>query len=197
MKRHTRESWLLALTGKLQSDFERIGHKLPKRLRVSCGWPLGKALSDNKGKRAIGQCFPPGWSKDKHTEIFISPFIAKGPEVAAVLVHELCHAAVGCEHGHKGPFKQAAAHIGLEGKMKETVPGKALQTRLNALCKAVGPYPHTTLDGTKLKKQGTRMIKLECAACGYVVRTSQKWIDQGIPSCYCGDTFNVADTDQT
>ena len=32
-------------------------------------------------------------------------------------------------------------------------------------------------------KQGTRMVKLTAPDCGYTVRTTRKWIDQGAPMC--------------
>jgi hypothetical protein len=35
------------------------------------------------------------------------------------------------------------------------------------------------------------MLKLECEDCGYVVRTTQKWIEMGSPTCYCGGHFKV------
>lgn len=31
-----------------------------------------------------------------------------------------------------------------------------------------------------------RMLKIECNKCGYVVRTTQKWVDAGAPACSCG-----------
>ena len=37
-----------------------------------------------------------------------------------------------------------------------------------------------------VKKQGTRLKKVECISCGYVVRITQKWIDIGLPVCVCG-----------
>jgi hypothetical protein len=37
---------------------------------------------------------------------------------------------------------------------------------------------------------GSRQLKLECSDCGYVVRTSRKWIDVGLPVCCCGSEFS-------
>jgi hypothetical protein len=37
-----------------------------------------------------------------------------------------------------------------------------------------------------LATQGTRMLKLECSGCGYVARTTRKWLEVGAPSCCCG-----------
>jgi hypothetical protein len=44
-----------------------------------------------------------------------------------------------------------------------------------------------TLDITKLKtkKQSTRMVKCECPDCGYIVRTTRKWLEEGAPICPC------------
>lgn len=36
------------------------------------------------------------------------------------------------------------------------------------------------------KKQTTRMVKVVCAGCGYVARTTHKWLDEaGAPICPC------------
>jgi hypothetical protein len=35
----------------------------------------------------------------------------------------VCHAAVGAEHGHKGPSREVAHGLGLEGKMTATTEG--------------------------------------------------------------------------
>lgn len=42
------------------------------------------------------------------------------------------------------------------------------------------------------KKQATRMIKVCCPGCGYTIRTTQKWIDVGLPTCCCGEEMEVA-----
>jgi len=40
--------------------------------------------------------------------------------------------------------------------------------------------------------QTTRMLKVECPADGYIVRTTQKWIDLGLPTCPCGEEMELA-----
>ena len=57
--------------------------------------------------------------------------------------------------------------------------------RMNKIIEKLGPYPHAKLDKTMrpTKKDGTRMIKLECPCCNYVVRTTRKWIEYGLPKC--------------
>jgi hypothetical protein len=98
------------------------------------------------------------------------------------------HAVVGTECGHRGEFRKVAKAIGLEGKMTATVAGDKLRAALEAMMFQLGDYP-----GAKLSKadaaarQTTRMLKLSCEGCGYVARTTQKWLDEiGPPLCACG-----------
>jgi hypothetical protein len=71
--------------------------------------------------------------------------------------------------------------------MTATVAGPVLDGRLLTISDKLGRYPHAAINpGSKSKlKQSTRMIKLECPDCGYTVRTTRKWIDQGMPTCPC------------
>jgi len=184
----TRESWLAALADAMRPTFTALGYAIPEKLRVSAGWPCRNALSDAKGNRAIGQCFAPVCSADGATELFISPVLADPMRVADVLAHELAHAAVGTEHGHKAPFARAAHALGLEGKATATVAGEAFMAWAKPVVEALGPYPHAALDVTKgpVKKQATRQLKVVCPACGYTARTTRKWLDEtGAPLCPC------------
>ena len=105
----------------------------------------------------------------------------------AVLTHELVHAIVGHKAGHGPAFKQCAVALGLAGPMTATEAGPELRARLTVLAEHLGPYPHARLTGTNgRKKQGTRMLKVVCPSCGYTVRTTQKWLDVGLPTCPCG-----------
>jgi hypothetical protein len=106
----------------------------------------------------------------------------------------LCHAAVGCQHGHKAPFKRCAKAIGLEGKMAATVPGDRLKRRLHAICRECGPYPHDRLTPPPHKVQSTRMLKVECPECRCIVRMMSKWLaEAGPPTCGCGSPMEPAD----
>ena len=194
----TREEWLLQMVERLRPAFAGAGKEIPANVRVSCGWTSTRALAAKS--RSIGECWPSQWSKDRTHEVFISPCLDEVVAVSATLVHELIHAVLDCEHGHKGPFRKLALQLGLTGKMTATVAGPELTERLNALAAAIGPYPHATLDRTMRKKQGTRMIKVFCVSCGYTVRTTRQWIEMGLPTCVCGCEMEVAgdpgDTDE-
>jgi hypothetical protein len=182
----TREEWLGRLTKALRPDFLEAGAEIPEAVRSTCGWPSQGAKA--KKKRRIGECWGPKSSKDKHAEVFISPVLSNPTEVGETLVHELVHAAVGIEHGHKAPFRRVAVALGLEGKMTATYAGDALRDRLVTLTSKIGPYPHAKLTFSNKKADTNRQLKLQCPdpSCGYIARTSQKWIDVGCPTCVCG-----------
>jgi hypothetical protein len=183
----TREQWLLEMPHHLAPDFAAIGAPLAVELvRVSVGFPSRRSLSARN--RVVGQCWAAAASTDGRHEIFVSPLVGDGLEAAAILAHELVHSAVGVAAGHKGPFRKAALALGLEGKMTATVAGPRLAQRLNALIARVGDYPHAAMNPklSGMKKDGTRLLKAECPACGYVVRVTRKWADVGLPTCPCG-----------
>jgi hypothetical protein len=180
LKTLTREEWLQAGINGLALMFAEIGETIPD-VYVSVGYPKG---ARGKGK-TIGQCHPAILSGDDKAHVFIHPCLTDSAQVLAVLAHEMIHALDNCESGHKGRFAKVAKAFGLEGKMTETTAGADLLERLNALIVMLGEYPHALLKESG-KKQSTRMIKCECMDCGYIVRTSQKWIDElGAPICPC------------
>lgn len=190
----TREEWLNKFTDALRPLlWEHRDHStgvVPEKIRVTCGWPSKGAFSSKR--RTIGECWPVAASKDQTVEVFISPCVSDSLKVGAILAHELVHAS-GCK-GHGSAFKRLAVGIGLTGPMRATEAGPELTDRLNIIVSELGPYPHAELDKTQSphKKDGTRLLKLKCPACGYVVRTTQKWIDTGIPTCPCSEMMALA-----
>lgn len=170
--------------------FRDAGYALPAGVQVSCGWPSAGGLATRK--RVIGQCWDSTTAQDAVPHVFISPVLADPLPVLETLAHELVHATVGCKHGHKGEFKKCMHAIGLEGKPTATHAGESLKQRLNALSAELGTYPHGALSGLERKKQSTRLLKIECPGCGYVARITQKWADVGMPTCPCGESFEVA-----
>jgi hypothetical protein len=63
-------------------------------------------------------------------------------QVAAIVAHELVHAAVGVEQGHGPAFGKVARAIGLEGKLTATVPGERFVASVELILAEVGPFPH-------------------------------------------------------
>ena len=80
-------------------------------------------------------------------------------------------------------------------KIEVVVSGDAFKQLIAPILEKVGPYPHGALTGgvsTNGPKQTTRMIKRMCPACEYTVRTTQKWIIVGLPTCPCGSEMEEA-----
>ena len=182
----TRESWLTeAIDNILPWVLAGADVETPTRVRVSVGWPGGKGKKGN----TIGQCWHKSASSDDTWEIFVSPKLDDTVQILGVLTHELCHVADQNESGHRGRFKTLATAVGLTGKMTETTAGEELTERLTRLSEALGPFPHAALaeavgSGSTTHKQVTRMLKLQAVGCcDYTVRTTRKWIDEGLPSC--------------
>ena len=188
MDHDNRESWLNRVASGMAPLFEALDAPLPSRVRVAIGFTSRGA----KG-RAIGECWDNRCSGDGHFEIFIRPDLAHAADampaqIAAILAHELVHAAVGIAAGHGKAFKRIAAGLGLVGRMTATTPGDTFLAAVAPILVAAGPLPHARLDTgsetTRPKKQATRLLKCECEACGYTVRTARKWLETaGAPLC--------------
>jgi len=183
---NTREEWLVAAVAALSPLYAELGEELPA-VRVSVGWPGGSGRKNS----VIGQCWATKQSADNVAQVFISPVLDDAARVLDVLAHELVHAIDDCQSGHKGRFAKIAKGLGLTGKMTATVAGDELKARLDEIAAELGAYPHAKLSAgggaDSPKKQGTRMLKVECAeGSGYVVRMTRKWIDEfGAPTCPC------------
>lgn len=186
----TREQWLgsalVIIRAFLRDKADVI---VPDTTRVSCGFPGG-----GSARKRIGECWPDSASADAATEIFISPVLAETSDVLATLLHEAIHAAVGCIHGHRAPFKRVAVAAGLEGKMTATIAGESLKYTMEQWAAGLGEYPHAKLSLLGRKKQTTRLVKCNCEACGYIVRTTVKWIeDKGAVICPCNGQQMMCD----
>jgi hypothetical protein len=177
----TREDWLNHLAELMSPWFDNLDCPLP-RIRIAIGFP-----STGRRGRRIGECWDGRASEDGTFEILIRPDQADPLEVAAILAHELVHAAVGLEAGHKAPFRSVALAIGLQGPMRSTTPGPGFIEAVRPMLEEVGPLPHARLGigaSTGPKKQTTRMLKAECRDCGYTVRVARKWLEEvGAPHC--------------
>lgn len=182
-----RETYLTDAIGIIRRRFEANGYSVPA-VKVSTGLPFQRSGSKNALK-VIGQFWSPKASDDSIGSVFISPTIANTVEVLATLVHELVHAVVGVENGHNAVFKRCATAVGLTGKMRATVAGEDLKIWMNSeVISIIGEYPHAKLNPSFRpgKKQSTRMIKMSCPECGYIVRASRTAIEEHGPViCPC------------
>lgn len=187
MKHKTREEWLEAAVDQMRPMFNNAGYTIPP-LRVACGWPVRGGMG--KKKRVLGECWDKKAASDKKLpQIFISPWLADPVDncgVLATLVHEVVHAVVGNKEKHNKVFGKCARAVGLGGKLTSTHAEDGLVDKIKIWMKKLGDYPHAQLTGLEGpgKKQTTRLIKCECAECGYVCRSTMKWLTEaGAPLC--------------
>lgn len=187
-----REAWLEEAVWEASTLlYERAGIEVP-RVRVAVGWPSKRGTSLKK--RTVGECWKPEVAEDGISQIFISPVMDAPVQVLGTLIHELIHAWDECEHGHRGPFVRAAKAVGLTGPWTATSVGEDLQPVLESIAEQLGPYPHSKLTPQVQRKvQTTRQLKIECPDCGCIARMTQKWINVGLPTCYCGTEMEAAD----
>ncbi len=178
----TREEWLNAATAKMAPWLEAAGAPTLDPLPLcSVGWPRG-------GKAGtIGQCWDRTASGDRaRAHVFISPrLIEKGGAqgILATLLHELIHAAVGTDCGHRGPFRKVALAVGLLGPMTATTAGPELLGRLADLERDLPELDHPGIAvASAVKKQKTRMLRATCT-CGYAFRIARSWAERGLPEC--------------
>jgi hypothetical protein len=178
---NTREEWLNQVAQLMAPWFDALGCPLP-RVRMAIGFPS----TGSKGKR-IGECWAGEASADGTHEILIRPDLDDALDVAAILAHELTHAAVGIPAGHGATFAKVAKAIGLVGKMTATTAGDVFKRDAAPILDAVGALPHARLGfgmSSGPKKQKGRLLKAECPTCGYTVRVTPKWVEEaGAPWC--------------
>ena len=183
-----RETWLNELAALMAPRFAELGCAIPK-FRVAVGW-----TGAGKVSFVGGECWHSSRSADGVFEIIIAPILDDSMEVAGVLAHELVHAAVGFECGHKGEFKRVALALGLKGPMTATTPGPAFIAYAQPFLGKLGKLPHGKImlnptrqpradnddaadEGDEAEapekgssnskpKQGTRMLKACCAVPG-------------------------------
>ena len=191
-----REEWLSKSAVMLAQIL--AGEGAPKTaVRASVGFPSTRALSTSK--RRVGECWHSAASADRVPVVFVSPVLHDSIEVLGVLLHEMIHAACGKDVGHRGEFKRLADAVGLIGPATQTRVGDELAVALGQIVDELGDYPQPKFDplmGDR-KKQSTRLLKILCSSptCGYTARTTQKWLDIGLPTCVCGAPFKRAGED--
>lgn len=138
-RHNNREAWLTEAAEILNEElFKEHGYSLPERWSVSCGFAFGS-------KKAIGQCWDPSTTTDNTTHMFVCPRHETAVESLDTLVHEMVHAAVGCDKKHGPEFRKCALKVGLEGKMTSASAGRELLLYLETLYNRLGKYPNSPI----------------------------------------------------
>jgi hypothetical protein len=189
----TREAWMLAAVDAMRPWFVEVGSKVGP-VAISVGWPGGRG--SKKGVR--GQCWASHTTANKLPAIFVSPDQSDPFTIAGIILHEMDHAADDGHSGHKGEFAKVAKTLGfLPPWTSSEQKTPELTKRLKALLKVLGTFPHGAITDkthgltgqgpTAPPVQTTRMLKVQCTACGCIIRMTAKWIeDAGLPTCGCG-----------
>jgi hypothetical protein len=94
--------------------------------------------------------------------------------VAAILGHELVHAAVGVAARHGKAFRRVAKGIGLTGQMAATTAGPEFEKAMRPILEGAGPLPHGRLQlavgasshSSRRRKEHSGQIKCACSTCG-------------------------------
>ena len=188
----TREAWLACAVDELRPMFGFAGRPLmAQRIRVSCAFPTTHSRTG-----ATGQCFAATSSADASVEIMVSPELANPLDVFAVLVAQLAHATDGAMSYTSSTYGPTCAAMGLDKAgptWRTTLITPEFISRYQAIVDSLGDYPHATLSTEKKATQGTRQMKAVCPTCGFIIRLSKRWADQGMPTCHDGDTFNLVE----
>lgn len=190
-----RETWLHAASDLMDEAIREAvmtvtgSHVEPVRHRIACAFPPGtRPKADGSGgSRVIGLCMYDQCSRDRHTELLVSPTIDSPRRVLDILAHEKIHSYMPGE-GHNKNFAAVATLIGLAGKPTATVAGEAFTQWADEMLPMLGHYPHGRVTLTGRKKQGTRQIKTMCPdlCTDMPIRMTRKWLDEGMaPLCPC------------
>jgi hypothetical protein len=176
-----REQWLTVAVEHLENLFDK---PVPD-VHVSCGWPSRGGTSTKK--RVIGECWKPETSEDGKSHIYVSPTLTEPVAVLSTLLHEMIH-AMHPEAKHRGDFAKTAKAVGFLAPWTQTPESDELKAALQVIAEDIGePYPHSKVTPSVQRKvQSTRMLKVQCPECGYTARTTQKWLEVGLPTCPCG-----------
>lgn len=166
----------------------------------------------SKGRRnAIGWFAAESWKNGNPDsaaihEINLSAEYLSSHNMGETLLHELAHAEnktngikdCSAAQMHNKKFKVMAEKLGLLVKPRDKRYGYGftdLDTAGAEFLKAIDfkaeLFAVSRLGRMAKSTQTTRLIKLACPACGYTVRTTQKWLDVGLPVCPCGDMMGL------
>lgn len=128
-----------AVADRMAPRFEQLGYPLPE-FRVSIGFTSGGMRSN-----ANAEVWSNTASADGKFEILIRPDVGDSTMAAALLAHELTHAAVGLKEGHKGKFVQVMIALGLTKPFTSTVPTDAFREWVGPFIEELGDIPHGSL----------------------------------------------------
>ncbi len=158
--RFNREAWLRAAYALLR---KRLLPRAPERVAIS--WSFPSKGGTTASRRRIGECHYTEGTVNGRIEgrrvVLISPTLRKPYDLLECLVHEMVHTVTGPEAGHRAPFSQLSASIGLVKPWTATTAGKELRKKLMGYLKVLPKWPGGFL--TIQTRQKNRQLKAVCA----------------------------------
>lgn len=185
----TREQWLATALDEARPVVESLtGEFLARRIRVGVGFP-----STFRRSGTLAECWPDVDSGDATAEVIISPTIADPVEVFARLLGQIIRTLPGAMSPASVSYRAAFDAVMLTGGADKNalLYSAEFYDQWEQIVASLGDYPHAELSTGVKKTQSTRMLKMVCPQCGYILRTTEKWIKQGIPVCHDGALFTV------
>jgi hypothetical protein len=178
-----REEWLKELANRA---IPVIAHHVEyteeeTAVKLSCGFPA------KQGKRnpVHASLVPPTNSADFYAEIFVTPELSAKREVARAVLPLLVAVVTGDYRQHTA-YRNAIRRLGLNAG--------ELPSWAKPIVDELPAYPHASLTLPEVKKQTTRLLKVECVPCNYIARVSRATLDRlGAPVCpACRQSFTEA-----
>lgn len=184
-----REDWLVAAGDYLMNDILDDACAAHDLNRPPVKYSISFAPNTRTGSKTMACCSSRAASTGGYNEIFISPELdgAKSIDVLGVLLHELIHAYLDNQDGHRGRFAKIAHSVGFQTPLTQFHPSDDLIELMSSYIDILGNIPHAALNyGDIRKKQKGRHILVECTTegCEFKFRTSRKQIDM-MNYCTC------------
>jgi len=182
----TREQWLDAAVAAIRARIPEIG----SRIRCAPGFPRTFTRSGT-----VAEVIPDTDSQDGHFEVLIAPTLADPEGVFVALLGQVLHTLPGALTVASRAYRDALTNWGLAIEGQDVSPTADFIEHWQGDIDGLGPYPHAAVTVATRKVQSTRMLKLTCPQCGYIVRTTGKWLAQGLPTCHDGAQFVAESTE--
>lgn len=159
--------------------FTQLGSPVP-RVQIISGFP-----SSGRRSRRIAECWPDDGGRA--FRMLVRPDTNDPYRLAGAIALNLACIAAGSGYESVKQFRHLAISVGLRGRRTESSPGLLFRELMKPILQQAGEVPRSDehlAPVIAVAKQRTRLVRVACSDCGYVVRVAQKWLDQiGPPLC--------------
>jgi len=194
-----REDWMQQIGDAILDDILMPHAEKLDLDRPQVGYMTSFPPAVRKPEAVLGFCMSRDCSTDRVNRVSLNPGIDDSLKAAAVLTHELIHAILDNQDGHKLRFAKIAKAVGFAVPLDQFNPTPALFDALQPYIDFLGPIPTDAvlLPSYRAKpKQKSRQIKCECSACGFTFRAPMKQLiklhaESPCPVCEEIDTLEI------